>query len=118
MRRSQFWKKLAAEAESTEINFWPTESQNSLFVSEADNQSADRDLSIGVTTFFKQKTRLVSTNDATYGRQVTMAKYLAAKDEDQQQGGGQLSVREHDDVHQIRIGWRLQEQPDWSQHSK
>ena len=27
-------------------------------------------------------------------------------------------MREHDDVHQIRIGWRLQEQPDWPPKSK
>ena len=37
--------------------------------------------------------------------------HLTAKDEDQEERGGELRVREHDDVHEIRICGRLEEQP-------
>ena len=37
--------------------------------------------------------------------------YFAGENEDEEKRRSELRVREHDDVHQIGIGWRLEEQP-------
>ena len=40
-----------------------------------------------------------------------MSRYLAGKDEAEEDGDGELAVTEEDDVQQVRVGWVLQEKP-------